>query len=287
MLIRKAFKYKLKTSAKTAGALAQFAGCNRFVWNKALAMQKERLEQKEYCHSYYELATLLRDWKKDEETGFLKQCPSQSLQQTLKNLSQALKDAFSKKSPKRFPVFKRKGQSDSFRIPQNIKLKDNKVFVPKLGYVPFFKSRTLVGIPKNATVSKGSKGWYISIQCEIEQEQPSLNSASTIGIDVGVKKFVSCSDGVVFKPINAFKTQQKKLAKEQRKLSRKVKGSKNFGRQKRKVQLVHSKIAATRNDYLHKVSTTLSKNHAMVVLEDLKIANMSRSMLDRFSPCPK
>lgn len=101
MILIKAFKYRLKTNSTTSMKLASIAGCNRLVWNKALAMQKERLENKEYTLSYYKMAPLLLKWK--EENPFLKDCPSQSFQQTLMAQEPALKDAFNKKSPKKFP----------------------------------------------------------------------------------------------------------------------------------------------------------------------------------------
>src|SRR5215467_10604766 len=134
----RAFKFRLKTNSTTSVKLASIAGSNRFVWNKALALQKERLEKKEYTLSYYQLAARLLKWK--EEFGFLSECPSQSFQQTLMAQERALKDAFNKKSPKQFPQFKKKGRHDSFRYPQGIKVEDNKVFLPKIGWVRFFKS---------------------------------------------------------------------------------------------------------------------------------------------------
>src|SRR5512139_2530456 len=120
MVIRKAFKYRLKTNTEQESLLRQFAGSCRFVWNMALTLQKERLDQGERCLPYNKLALLLPEWK--AEFTFLKEVHSQAIQQTLMNLDRALKDAFDKKSPKRFPTFKRKGAScDSFRYPQGFK----------------------------------------------------------------------------------------------------------------------------------------------------------------------
>lgn len=277
MLHRKAFKFRLKTNVALESLLAQKAGCNRFVWNKALALQKERLDKKEYCLSYYKLAPLLKEWKESEENAFLNDCPSQSLQQTLMALDRAIKDAFNKKSPKRFPQFKKRGQSDSFRYPQGIKINEAQVFLPKIGWVGFFKSREILGAIKNATVSRRGKHWFVSIQTEQNIATPIHPSKSIVGLDAGITKFATLSDGTVYKPLNSFKKLSKKLTKEQRRLSRKVRGSNNFKKQKIKVSAVHTKISDARLDYLHKVSTEISKNHACVVLEDLKIANMSKS----------
>jgi putative transposase len=102
------------------------------VWNFALALQKERLEKKERCQSYYQMAPLLLEWKGQEKTNFLNECPSQTLQQTLMFLDRAIKDAFDQKSAKRFPRFKKRGRDDSFRYPQGIKVKDDQLFLPRV-----------------------------------------------------------------------------------------------------------------------------------------------------------
>nr|MDJ0535139.1 transposase [Xenococcaceae cyanobacterium MO_207.B15] len=143
MIIRKAYKFRLKTNQTIARKLSQFAGCSRLVWNKALAFQKERLNAKQSCLSYSGLTKELTQWKKQEDLFFLKQVHSQALQQSLKNLSQALKEAFDQTNPKQFPKFKKKGQRDSFRYPQGFKIdNDNgRVFLPKIGWVRYNKSQ--------------------------------------------------------------------------------------------------------------------------------------------------
>jgi putative transposase len=277
MVIRKAYKYRLKTNMCTEQMLSQFAGSCRFVWNKALALQKDRLDRKESCLSYNELSALLLQWKGDPETSFLRAAHSQILQQSLMFLDRSLKDAFNKKSPKRFPKFKKKGVYDSFRFPQGFKLKGNVLYLPKIGWIPFHKSREIDGTIKNITVSRKGGHWFISIQTEMEVGKPVHSSISTIGIDMGVKRFTTLSDGTYYEPLNSFKSLQGKLAHEQRNLSRKVKGSCNWRKQKRVLTRLHIRIADARNDYLHKTSTAISKNHAVVIMEDLKVANMSAS----------
>ncbi len=192
-------------------------------------------------------------------------------------LDRSIQDTFNKTSPKRFPRFKKKGQHDSFRYPQGFKLDGSRVFLPKIGWVSFRKSRDIEGTPKNVTVSKRGEHWFISIQCEIEIAEPIHPSTSIVGIDMGVRRFATLSDGSCFEPLNSFKKLEKTLAREQRKLSRKVKGSSNWKKQKARVSGLHIRIADARNDYLHKISTAISKNHAVVVLEDLRVSNMSKS----------
>lgn len=277
--MRKAFKFQLKTNDAQALELRRFGGCCRFVWNKALALQKERLEQKQGCLNYSKLAALLVEWKKDQATAFLSEAPSQPLQQTLKNLDKALREAFDKKNPKRFPRFKKKGLGDSFRYPQGFKIDEklSRVFLPKIGWVRYRNSRKIEGTPKNITVLESGGAWFVSIQTEQETQAPKHPSASIVGLDVGVAKFATLSTGEIFEPVNSFKTHQKKLAKLQRRLAKKEKFSNNWKKQKKIIQKLHAKIANIRRDYVHKTTSTISKNHACIVLEDLNIAGMSKS----------
>ena len=273
----KAFKFRLKTNSTISVKLASAAGSNRFIWNWALANQKQRLEKNEGRQNYASLCASLQVLKNEEATSWLNDCPSQTLQQSLKNLDRAFKDAFNKKSPKKFPQFKKKGQRDSFRYPQGIKVVGNRVFLPKIGWVSFFKSREIIGTIKNATVSRKSEHWFVSIQTEIEVAKPVHQSKTIVGVDLGIKKFATLSDGRIYEAKNSFKQRQERLAKLQQGLSKKKKGSSNFKKLKTRITKLHTKIANIRQDYLHQVSTNISKNHALVVLEDLKVANMSKS----------
>jgi len=277
MVIRKAYRYRLKTNLHTRQQLARFAGCCRLVWNKALAIQKERLDRKESCLSYNKLAGLLLRWKADPQLSFLHDAHSQILQQSLMFLDRALKDAFDKKSPKRFPKFKKRGVHDSFRYPQGFAISGHALYLPKIGWLTFHKSRGIEGTPKNVTVSRRGNHWFVSIQTEREVSEPVHPCTSIVAIDMGIKRFATLSDGTYHEPLNSFATLSAKLAHEQRNLSRKMKGSRNWHKQKRVITRIHIRIADARNDYLHKTSTAISKNHALVVLEDLKVANMSAS----------
>lgn len=279
MIIRKAYKFRLKTNQTTARKLAQFAGSSRLVWNKALAFQKERLNAKHFCLSYAELTKELTQWKKQSDLFFLKQVHSQALQQSLKNLSQAIKEAFDKTNPKQFPRFKKKGQRDSFRYPQGFKIDNNngRVFLPKIGWIRYNKSQNIIGEAKNITVSKKGQHWFVSIQVEIDREIPKHSSDSIIAGDLGIARFLTLSNQKYYEPISAFKKLKAKLAKLQKKLAKKEKFSNRWRKLKAKITKLHIRIANTRNDYLHKISSELSKNHVVVILEDLKINNMSKS----------
>ena len=195
------------------------------------------------------------------------------------NLDRAVKDAFDPKQPdKHFPAFKKKFVArDSFRYPQGFRIEGPRVFLPKLGWISFRRSRPVEGTPRNITVSRKGSHWFVSIQTEAEVAEPVHPSESMVGIDRGVKRFATLSDGTFHEPLNAFRKMELKLAREQRKLARKTTRSNNWRKQKERITRLHIRTADMRNDYLHKLSTTISKNHAVVVLEDLKVKDMSAS----------
>ncbi len=119
MKIRKAYKFRLKITGEVEDKLLHFAGCCRFIWNKVLSLSLDRLKSKQSIIWYQEASFWLTLWKKSEEYGFLKECHSQLLQQKLKDLDKAFRDAFDKSQPlKRLPIFRKKGTHDSFRFPQ-------------------------------------------------------------------------------------------------------------------------------------------------------------------------
>lgn len=277
MNIRKAYKFKLKTNEEIEQKFNIYSSHSRFLWNKVLAINKFKLENKHKMFWYYESSYWLTRWKKSDEYGFLKECASHILQQKLKDLEKAFKDCFDKKQPlKRFPKFKKKHESNSFRFPEGFKFDNRRVYLPKIGWVGFFKSQEIVGKPKNVTITKSVDGWFMSVQVETVVNANS-KATTSVGIDLGVKQFVTCSDGEVEKPKNPGKTNKDKMAKLQRRLARMVKFSSNWRKQKLKISKLHNKIKNTRHDFLHKTSTKLSEKHAIIFCEDLKISNMTRS----------
>ena len=208
---------------------------------------------------------------------WLKELPSQSLQQVLKDLDRAYQNFFSKRAA--FPNFKKKGQRESFRFPQGFEIdsNNNRIKLPKLGWIRYRNSRDIIGIPKNITVSQKNNKWFVSIQTECSVEKPIPKSTTAIGIDVGIARFATMSDGGFLAPLCSFKKHEQRLKKYQRRMSRKTKFSKNWHKAKRKVQQIHSTISNARKDFLHKTTAEISKNHAMVAIEDLQVRNMSKS----------
>ena len=268
----------LKTNKESEVLLTRFCGSTRFIWNKSLAMNLDRLEKGQPLLWYNELAFWLTVWKQSEEYGFLKECPSQVLQQKLKDLERAFRDCFDKSQPlKRAPVFKKKGLGDGIRFPQGFKINNRRILLPKIGWIGFYKSRSISGKLKNITISKKGERWYASIQVEQMIKIPKHPSASEIGIDAGINYFAAFSDGTMIESVNSFRKHEDALAREQRKLSRKKKGSQNWKKQKKKISRLHHTIANVRSDFLHKLSTETSQSHARVYVECLQIRNMSAS----------
>ena len=257
--------------------MRRFAGACRFVFNRALALQNENHDAGNKYIPYTKMASWLIECKSAPETQWLKESPSQPLQQSLKDLERGYKNFFQKRAA--FPRFKKRGQNDAFRYPQGVKLDqaNHRISLPKLGWVRYRNSREVIGEVKNVTVSQSCGKWYVSIQTEYEVADPVHNAESIVGLDAGVTKLATLSDGTVYQPVNSFKASQRKLAVLQKQLSRKEKFSVNWQKQKQKIQRLHSHIANVRRDYLHKVTSEISKNHAMIVIEDLKVSNMSKS----------
>ena len=275
MIRRQAYKFQLKTNLSQARQMRSFAGACRFVFNQALALQKAKYEAGNKKLSYADLCAELLTLK--SSNPWLGESPSQTLQQSLKDLERSYTNFFAKRAD--FPRFKKKGLSSSFRFPQGCKLDqaNNRIFLPKLGWMHYRNSCEVLGEVKNVTVSHSCGHWYISIQTEREVSDVIHPSTSAIGVDMGIAQFATLSDGHVFAAVNSFKQKQKQLARYQRAFSRKVKFSQNWKKQKSKIGKLHQTIANIRKDYLHKTTTIISQNHAMIVIEDLQVKNMSKS----------
>jgi len=273
-----AFKYELRPDGRQECQMRRFAGSCRFVYNKALALQKERHEQGAKKLGYAGLCKLLTEWRNGSETPWLRDAPTHPLQQTLKDLERAYANFFAKRAD--FPRFKKKGQGDSFRYPDPKQIKldqaNSRLFLPKLGWLRYRNSRDVLGEVKQVTVSASGGKWFVSIQTEREVEQPVPNGGA-VGIDLGVARFATLSDGTFRAPLNSFKRHETALRKAQQAMSRKTRFSHNWKKAKARVQRIHSRIGNARRDYLHKTTTTISQNHAMVCIEDLQVRNMSRS----------
>lgn len=274
-----AFKYELQPDGEQARDMRKISGACRFVFNKALSLQKENHETGSPFISYVTMAKRLTEWRNSTETPWLKEAPCHPLQHALKDLDRAYKNFFAKRAD--FPRFKRKGNGSSFRYPDPTQIKldqaNSRIFLPKLGWIRYRKSRETVGELRNVTLSSIGEKWFVSIQTQREVIPPEITAATAIGIDVGITRFATMNDGSYIAPLNSFKKHQQRLKRYQRRMSRKVKFSNNWKKAKAKVQKIHTRVGNARKDFLHKTTTTISKNHALVCVEDLQVRNMSKT----------
>jgi putative transposase len=178
-----AFKFRLSLNGAQKHDCAKTDGCRRFVYNQGLAASNEYYKSTGKFLGYNKLAEILVVWKKSPETAWLKEAPSQVLQQALKDLDRAFSDFFKKKS--KYPQFKKRGLSSGFRFPQGFKIDatNNRLFLPKIGYVKYRDSRTILGNAKNITVSTKGGHWYASVQTERDVEPSIHPSVSQHGWD--------------------------------------------------------------------------------------------------------
>lgn len=297
VIIKQGFKYKLKTNEQVEATCRLFAGHRRRVYNYFVEINKHRLFNGHKILRYDEMEFWLsKILMKSEEFAWLSQAPKAILQQALRDLDKAYKDAFDKTQPlKRLPTRKKRTFSSTFRNPQirskrkdgrysyNLKVDNRRVFLPKIGWVGFYKSHEIIGDIKNITVSKTAGDWFVSIQTERQVEDPVHPSTTAVGCDRGVTVPFAFSDGTKTKAIKATKPLENKLAALQRKAAKQVKFSKNWQKTQEKIRKVHHKIACIRKDYLHKLSSRISNNHAMVYLEALSIDNMTKRAKPKLS----
>ena len=277
MIVQKAFKFKLDLSYKEIEILNGWISTCRFLYNNALEHRVLNYSQFKKSFNYYDQSNELVAVK--ESFDFVKEVPSQVLQQKLKDLDSAFQKFFKGGG---FPKFKKKHSVDGIRFPDGknlkiTKLNKNKSYIklPKIGNIKFFQSRELEGTIRNATITRSGNEFYISLQTQFEKDIKPRNE-NPIGIDRGVRTMAVTSDGEFLrKP--ALEKLEDKVKKIQKRLSKKKKFSNNFFKEKAKLQKTHSKITRVKRDNLHKVTTRIAKSHGVVVLEDLKTKNMTKS----------
>jgi putative transposase len=295
--IRQGFKYLLRPGAKQAALLRRFAGCRRFVWNKALAELQARHERGEAYANHHETRKWLTTWRNSEEFGFLKEAPVHALQATLIDLDASFQRFFKKQGG--HPKFQRKGKGDSFRETDvacfRVDQAGSRIRLPKLGWIRYHNSRDLAGAARNLTVSCDALGWHVSVQTE-RAEQPIPTSTAIGAGDRGVANFLATAEGALVAPLNAHKQALHKLRRYQRACARKVEAQKRamgiagpvpkgmklpvsnrLNKARVRLANINAKIARSRLDFLHKLSHGLAARYAVFVLEDLRVGNMSRS----------
>ena len=276
MIKNKTYKFRIYPTAEQEIFLAKHFGCTRFVYNHFLNERKEQYQKDKKSDNYYAQAKSLTEIKKREETEWLKEVNSQTLQFALRALDTAFLNFF--RGNAQFPKFKSRKHKNTFTIPQFGSISDGLLHIPKFKNGIKIKShRDIVGKIGKMSISKTPTGkYYVSVFTEqVIDEIPKTGKQA--GIDLGIKDFVVTSEGTKFKNNRYTKLYAKQLKKAQQHLSRKKKGSNGFEKQKLKVAKIHEKIASCRLDTLHKVSRRLVNDYDVIVCEDLNVKGMIKN----------
>jgi putative transposase len=220
---------------------------------------------------------MLPAWKR--ELPWLSEVDSIALQQALRNFDRAWQNFF--ENPEHFdrPTFKKRFAHDAFRVVGGaaMKTEQKRVWLPKFGWLSFRDSRPWLGKVTSVTFSRKADKWYVSLQCEVQVAQPRERSDEPwLGIDVGIAQYATLSDGTHFDGVNAFQRNQRKLARLQRKLKNRTKGSRR-GKAALRVARMQHHMACMRANRAHQVSSLLVKNHGRIRMEDLRLVNMMKS----------
>ena len=275
--MQKGAKSRIYPNKEQQTIINQTFGCCRLIYNKGLAMRNEAYQNGNKI-GYSQTSAMLTDLKKSDDFAFLKVVDSIALQQSLRDLDRGFVNFFQKRAS--YPIFKSKhNHHQSYRTINNnnsIHIVGKYIRLPKLGFV---KIRQTMDVEKinNVTIEHTPTGKYFAVLNVEFEPQPMSNKGGKIGIDVGIKEFYCDSNGNMVSNPKYFEKSMRKLKREQRKLSRKEKGSTNRNKQRVKVALVHEKIANQRNDFLQKESTKLIRENQTICIEDLKVKNMMRN----------
>ncbi|MDA2358757.1 IS200/IS605 family element RNA-guided endonuclease TnpB [Bacillus cereus] len=279
MLINKAYKFRIYPNKIQEILIVKTIGCSRFVFNRFLTMWYSTYKETGKGLTYDSCSSELTQLKKKNDTIWLKEVDSIALQSTLKQLADAFSRFFKKQNdPPRFKSKRNKIQSYTTKQTNgNIAVIGNRMKLPKIGLVKFAKSREVTGRIMGATIRRNPSGkYFVSLLVETEVKELS-KTGSSVGIDMGLKDFAILSNGTTYKNPRFFRTLEKKLAEAQRILSRRMKGSSNWNKQRVKVARVHEHITNARKDYLDKISTEIIKNHDVIGIEDLQVRDMLKN----------
>lgn len=276
-MTKRAYKYRFYPTPEQAQLLARTFGCVRFVYNAVLRYRTDAFYQRKEKVGFTAANAKLTSLKKDAETAFLNEVSSVPLQQCLRHQQRAFKNFF--EGHARYPRFKSKRHRQSAEYTRSaFKYRDGQLFLAKCKTPLNIRwSRELPGEPSTVTVSRDSAGrYFVSCLCEFESEALPV-TPKMVGIDLGLKDLFVTSDGHrVGNPRHTAKYAAR-LAKAQRRLSKKTLGSANRAKARRKVARIHAKISDCRKDRLHKLSRKIVNDNQVICVESLKVKNMLRN----------
>lgn len=273
----KAIKVRLYPNKMQRNLIDQILGCCRFVYNwdleKRITNYKNGIKTE-----YFQTCKMLTELKRTDEFSFLKTCDAVALQQSLHDLDSAYTNFFEKRS--KCPHFKSKhNYRQTYRtlnIHNNIYIVNKHIRLPKIGFIKIRQTIKNVNI-LYVTIEKLPSNKYFAILTVKFEPKPRPNKGGQIGIDLGIKHYYADSNGNVVENPKNLKQSLKQLVRAQRSLSRKVKYSQNFEKQRKCVATIHEKVFNRRNDFLQKLSSVLISESQVICIEDLKPANMVKN----------
>ena len=280
--MERAYKFRICPNRQQEELIQKTFGCVRYVYNYFLGKRIETYKVDKSTLNTFVCMQQLTELKHTDEHAWLKEADSKALQQSLRDLDNAYQNFFrevKKGGAVGFPHFKRKHSSrKSYTTKQNIIVFDKAIQLPKLGKVKCRVSREVKGRILNATISQAPSGKYFVSICCTGVELPQLpKTEQNIGIDLGVKKIITLSDGTKIENPKYFHKSERRLARLQRKLSRKPKDSKRREKARIAVARQHEKVANQRADFLHKLTTQLVRDYDVIAIEDLKVQEMEQT----------
>lgn len=276
------YKFRLYPNREQENLIQRTFGCVRFVYNMFLDKRIDAYKAEKKTLGYYDCCALLTKMKRDEAFAWLKEVDSVALQQSLRNVDAAYKNFFracKNNGNVGFPKFKKKrGSRKSYTTKQYIEVFDGYIKLPKLGKVKCRTSKQVRGRILNATINQAPSGkYFVSICCTDVKIEPYEKIGAMVGLDMGLKEFAITSDGKKYKNMKYSTKAARRLARLQRKLSRKPKDSKRHEKARIAVARLYEHVANQRNDYLHKLTTELIKENDIIALEDLAVKNMVKN----------
>ncbi|KAB2948329.1 MAG: IS200/IS605 family element transposase accessory protein TnpB [Candidatus Methanoperedens sp.] len=278
--MKKTYQFRIYPDKNHEVILNRTLGTCRYLYNNALAERKKQAELNRLRKSFDVFPWGKHEWisKYDQmldltatKTEYQKEVYGQVLQDVLKRVDRSFKNFFNGFG---YPRFQGRNRYNSFTYPQSgFSIKDGKLNLSKIGAIKIILHRPIEGIIKTCTIKKNIDQWYVSFSCEIEEPIP-VEVKTKTGIDVGLIDLITLSNGEQIKPPKFLRESEDKLEQEQKRLSRKRKGSGKRNKQRVIVSKVHRKIRNQRKDFAHKTSKVLVDSYDRIVFEDLQIKNM-------------
>ncbi|GAA3189414.1 RNA-guided endonuclease InsQ/TnpB family protein [Nonomuraea roseoviolacea] len=290
--MRTAYKCRAYPTPEQAGVLSRTFGCVRVVWNRTLAWRRDRYRTQQAKIGFVQANAYLTAMKATDELAWLNEVSSVPLQQAIRHQQTAFANFFAGRA--RHPRYKsRTGRQSAEYTRSGFRYREGRLYLAKmdapLAFVwPWPDVDPTAIDPTTVTVSRDPCGrWYVSFAVDITAPDPLATSGAAVGVDLGVTDFAVTSDGDKIPNPRHLAKRERNLARYQRRQARKTRGSNNHRKAKAKVARAHRKVRASRTDFLHKTSTRLVRDHDVIVIEDLAVANMvrNRTLAKAISDC--